>query len=248
MEVNTTANDESNGGENNYSEIRTADDARHVEVGDTVSLEINAYPERGSLDTAMESDPLVDNYEATVIDTIDSDPTYRDGVKLILDTGDEIHIVGTDAAHELMRGDEWYTVRDRHHPQNSIRLTVGPEVVTDGGVDVDAEDVIEALKLSNPISSDLFEVLDSDDEYLELQLGEIGVKLVHDGQAHAVEILNSMDADLHDPGYYEVTVEVAEMIILAAKESEQINGWAGFARGDYAEALDWDDFVPPQVV
>lgn len=122
------------------------------------------------------------------------------------------------------------------------------EVATDSDIDVTVSEIVDALKASNPISMDLYHVLDSDSDYLEMQFGPLGIKLVHEEKAHAVKILNSMDADLHDPIYYEVSGEVAEMILRTAKESEEMNEWTGFARGEYAEALDWDDFVPPQVV
>lgn len=140
MEVNTTANDESNGGENNYSEVRTADDARHVEVGDTVSVEINARPEREDCDEAVSTEPLVDCFDAEVTDVVDK----LDGehVDIKLDTG-EIVSVTTRGSRSMWRQYACYSNHDDHNPENRVRIAVvdddpedEPVMMTDGGVDV----------------------------------------------------------------------------------------------------------------
>lgn len=170
--------DESNGGENNYVEIQNADDAQNVEVGDTVSVEINAYPECDDRERAFRKGTLTDSYEATVTDVAENRPALgiKWGIKLTLDNGDELSIC-SDGARELERDNEWYTSYDTHYPENKVsiavvaddvRLTVeGGEVVSDEALDRIEDMVSEMGHAGSLIQNELRDSKQGNDEIRE---------------------------------------------------------------------------------
>jgi hypothetical protein len=139
--------DESNGGDNNYSAIWSAIDAEHIEVGDTVWVEVSATAERDDPEEMDWAPELYDDYEVTVTDVTTNDRVVGgQSVTVTVDNGDEITVSGDGLW--LTRGYEDYWSRDYN---NSVRIALKndeeqsdesddedndeSEVATDDGVD-----------------------------------------------------------------------------------------------------------------